>query len=514
MSVRQDAEHDSYDVVVVGSGLGGLTAAALLAHWGRRVLVVERHDRIGGYAHAFARRRHRFDSAVHLIAGGPPVTVGNPGIVPVLLDLLGVADRLEFHRLDPFYRAVFPDFQLDVPAGPGFLDAHVERFPAERVGLRRMQRLSTLLTREVQRLPADLPTSELLESSFPLLHRYRQATVSDVLDEHLRDPRLKAALTALWPYLGVPPSAVAFDMWAPMLTTYLEFGVYYCAGSFQRLVDALGASVTEHGGEVMVRTTVRRILVERDRVTGVVLDNGQRVTAPVVVSNADPLQTCEELVGTANVDGGYLGRLRSMRCSLSAAVLYLATDMDLDKEGMAHETFMFDSWDHDATYAGILGGAVPALTVSVPTLSDPSLTRDGLHLVTAVALLPYDAVTSWRHNKPTYERLIMDRLEELVPGIGRRTILAEGGTPRTMERYTLNLRGAIYGWEHTPDQSTTDRLPHRTPIEGLYLSGHWTQPGGGVLSVISSGVQTAEILTGASVLERPRPVPFFASLAG
>ncbi|WP_250291905.1 phytoene desaturase family protein [Frankia sp. CiP1_Cm_nod1] len=514
MSVRQDAERDSYDVVVIGSGLGGLTAAALLARWGRRVLVVERHDRIGGYAHAFTRRRHRFDSAVHLVAGGPPVTAGNPGIVPVLLDLLGVADRLEFHRLDPFYRVVLPGFQLDVPAGPDFLDAHAARFPAERVGLRRMQRLSTLLTREAQRLPPDLPTAELHGGDFPLLSRYRRATVSDVLDEHLSDARLKTALTALWPYLGVPPSVLAFDVWSLMITTYLEFGAYYCAGSFQRLVDAFGAGVTDNGGEVMVRTAARRILVERGRVTGVVLDNGQRVTAQAVVSNADPLQTCEELVGTENVDGGYLALLRSMRCSLSAAVLYLATGMDLGRAGMAHETFVFDGWDHDATYAGMLTGAVPALTVSVPTLSDPSLSRDGMHLVTAVALLPYDAVASWRHSKPRYERLIMDRLEELVPGIGSGAALAEGGTPRTMERYTLNLRGAIYGWEHAPDQTGTGRLPHRTPVEGLYLSGHWTQPGGGVLSVISSGVQTAEMLTGASVLERPRPVSFFAGAAG
>ena len=74
-----------------------------------------------------------------------------------------------------------------------------------------------------------------------------------------------------------------------------------------------------------------------------------------------------------------------------------------------------------------------------------------------------------------------------------------------MERYTLNLRGAIYGWEQTPDQSTTDRLPHRTPVEGLWLSGHWTQPGGGVLTAIASALQTVELVTRRPVFAPPAP---------
>jgi prolycopene isomerase len=276
-------------------------------------------------------------------------------------------------------------------------------------------------------------------------------------------------------------------------------------------VDAFGAALVEHGGEMLLHTTVRRIAVHGGRVTGVVLDNGQRIKAPVVVSNADPLQTCE-LVGAADIDTSYLTALRSKRPSLSAATVYLATDLDLAATGIAHETFVYDHWDHDESYHRILAGEVPSLVVTVPTLSDPTLARDGQHLVTLTALLPYTAAASWRRSKAHYEHLMRSRLERLLPGVSRRVTMAEGGTPRTMERYTLNLQGAIYGWEQTPDQSTTDRLPHRTPVEGLYLAGHWTQPGGGVLTTMSSGVQTAELIIGRPVFDAPPPA--LAMLAG
>ncbi len=516
MTIQVDAERDSYDVVVIGSGLGGLTAAALLARTGRSVLVVERHNRLGGYSHSFSRKRLIFDSAVHLIAGADIAPTGYPSMLPALLENLGVADRCRFTELDLLYRAMFPGLTADVPTGPDFLDVHTRLFPDEKLGLRRLQRLSTQLTREVMRTPPDLPSEALADAGLPLLHRYRHATVSQVFDEYLRDPKLKSLLGTLWPYLGVPPSKAAFDTWAPMLMNYIDLGVYYCVGSFQNLVNAIGASVVEADGEILMRTTVRRILVEDRRVRTVVLDNGQQIRASTVISNADPIQTCEELIGETIVGEPYLERLRGMRPSLSAAVVFLSTDLDLEQMDVAHETFLYDHWDQDEVYRRMTAGEVPALAVTVPTLSDPSLSRGGRHLVTLSTLIDYSAVDSWRAHKARYERLMLDKLEEVIPGINARIDFKETGTPRTMERYTLNSAGAIYGWEHTPDQSSTDRLPHRGPIEGLYFSGHWTQPGGGVLTVVSSGIQTAELVAGAPVFtpDFPRVQPFRSARVG
>lgn len=132
----------------------------------------------------------------------------------------------------------------------------------------------------------------------------------------------------------------------------------------------------------------------------------------------------------------------------------------------------------------------------IPTLTDPSLAPKDQHLLTATTLIPYSIANSWREEKLSYGEKLVHQVESKFPGLEDHVLMMEGATSRTMERYTLNLTGAIYGWEVTPAQVGRDRLGHKTPVKGLYLSGHWTQPGGGISSVVVSGVQTAQMLLG------------------
>jgi len=500
MRRQREARDERYDAIVVGSGLGGLACAALLARAGKRVLVAERHDRPGGCAHAFRRHGYLFDSAVHLVGGCAPTATSAGGLPYRLLRAVGAAEALEFEPIDPIYTAAFPGLELRPRSGiDEFVRSHVELFPAERKGLHSLVGECLALQTEVRSADEFAAPLEVMRQPrrFPTLLRYRRATLAQVMHDHLHDPRAKAAFAAFWPYLGLPPGRVSFLYFATMLLSYVAEGSFYCRGSFQRVAEALASSVERAGGELLLRAPVARIeLDERGRAAGVLLESGQRVSTEVVVSNADLRHTANELLDPDAVPSALRERIGQLRPSISAFVAYLATSLDLRARGATHETFVYGDFDHDASYQRTQAGRADWWTATVPTLADPSLAPAGVHLVTLTTLAPWASPAEWRAHKPAFLERSLELAERRMPGLRHSLLFAEGGSPSTLFDYTANSEGAIYGWALSPEQIGRGRPANATGIPGLWLAGHWAQPGGGVYGVLSSGVNAARAILG------------------
>jgi phytoene dehydrogenase-like protein len=496
MSVlKKEAAEEGYDVIVVGSGIGGLSAGALLAKAGKKVLVLEREEQAGGNLHSQQYGDYVLDAAMHILGGGCGSTVESEyGVIDSLLQLLGIRQECNFLRVSPIYTAVFPDFRLQAPLGlDPFQHEHARRFPTQEKYIRDLLVLCAQTRQELRAYPLALSFWDLLlfPNLFPSLYRYARAPLTCVLDEYLTDPRLKSAFSAMWLHLGLPPSRVSFLSWAVSMVNYIEEGAFYCRGSLQKMIDAFVEAVQRNDGQVLLETPVQRIVVEDEQVRGVLLGTGQRIQSPIVISNADVLQTFETLVGYEHLPAAHVTKIRKLKPSLSSCVISVATDLDLPQLGLSHEMLMFTHWDHDETYADIMEGRPSGITMHVPSMIDPSLAPPGEHILSISALVPARIAARWSDEKHSYTEAMLGLAEAMIPDLQNHISTVAGGPSRIMH---VGIKEPACGWEPSPEHVEEKQLGHETPIRGLYLSGHWSQPGLGLYTSIASGIRTAQLI--------------------
>ena len=487
-----------YDIIVIGSGIGGLTAASLLAKSGKSVLVLEAHDRPGGYAHGFKRKKYQFDSGVHLISGCGKEGYCGGQVIYKTLKATEMLDEVEFININPFSYAIFPELSIALPQTiADFVNTLAEQFPDQQEGLQALTELCLQLAEEItiaDELMAEVDYDRA-QQLMPALFKYRKATLTEVASEYITDPRLLGVFASNWPYLGLPPSQVSFVYWSTMLIGYMVDGSYYCKGGFQKLANTLVKGLQQQGGEIQYKSAVEKIIIENEQVAGVIIKN-ERIKAPIIISNADIRQTVFEMVGVQHFPPRYIQRINKMKHSLSIFVVYIATDLDLASMGIAHESFCYSDYDHDKNFSRTLQGDISWLSITAPTLVEPILAPEGEHLLMLTTLLPYQVSESWKLAKPEYMDIMLKMACQTIPELESHILFMEGGTPATMYRYTHNYHGAAYGWDVSPGQVGPSRIQNQSPVKGLYFSGHWSSPGGGVYGVSVSGVQTAQKILG------------------
>jgi all-trans-retinol 13,14-reductase len=503
----------SYDVIIIGSGIGGLTCGAFLAKHGKKVLIVEQHRKPGGAVTSFTRNGFTFDVPSVVGSMSPGIGYGR------ILSELGIFDKLEFIRLEKLYHLVYPDLAVDCYADADRYHAELESlFPSERRGLERYFTLLAKLMQEMRDSYYAPGPLQILQYPFrfPHIKRYAGIRFQDFLDRMFSDVRLKSVLSGGWEYLGLPPGRLSALYMLVMYQSYFAEGTYAPRGGYQKMAEAFAAAFRGFGGELRLSSPVRRIAIVSGRAAGVVLDDGEEIFGNVVVSNADVKRTFLELVGKERLPVPLLGRVAGMEMSGSGLTVHLGVRTQVPEKFNCGTVFVNPSWKavtsqwdayvNDEIAAG--PGNRP-FAFEVRSLADPSHAPAGCHAVRIMSLpLSSRYAGDWVRDDPGAYRDLKKRLqddlvaaaEQVLPGLSESIIVSDVSTPRTYERYLWSTGGAWYDAACTPEQVGLRRMPSRTMIPGLYLTGAKTFPGPGIVAAIESGVCTADILLDKQLL--------------
>ena len=497
-----------FDAIVIGSGIGGLGCAAALSRFGHRVAVFEQHDVPGGFTHTFERDGYAWDVGVHYLGQVGP---GQPmrrllewlsegridfASMGAVYDIVRLADgtRFEFARprdaLEANLREAFPHAADDIDR---FLAALNEA------------RGSATTPFQQRAMPAALGRAVGWWKREGV-HRWWERTLAEVLEETVRDTRLRDVLSAQWGDHGGRPADVSFAVHAMILEHFLE-GAWYPVGGAGAFAHGLIPTVEEAGGTVRTSAPVTRILVEDGKTCGVELRDGSRHRAPLVISDVGAHNTVARLLPPELRDSPWAQEIEALRPSVCHVGLYLGLEGDVEAAGATRANhWIYETSDISAVWDDPFEQSrAPALFVSFPSLKDPAHVRGpGRHTAEMVAWTDWKVFEPWVDtawgNRPDDYLALRTSLEESLlaqfaahfPGLAPMVRVRVLSTPLSTMHFTGHREGAVYGLETTPRRFASRALDVRTPVPGLLLAGQdVVMPG--VTGALMGGVLAAAV---------------------
>lgn len=517
----QDTTH--YDVIVIGSGIGGLTAAGLLARVaGKKVLVLERHLEPGGLTHTFRRDGASWDVGLHYVGQMEPGS-----LLRQLFDFLSDGE-LHWNRLPAHHeRCIHPGVDFRVPSDPvAYRQRLVDTWPDEA---RAIKRYFHDVKRAVRWANLGFASQMVPKPVAPLLRLLRKwhaslatQTTSDYMERHFRSPHLRALLASPWGDYGLPPSRSAFAMHAIIVTHYLA-GAWYPAGGSGRIARTIEPGIEARSGAVRVGQTVTDILIENGRAVGVKVkdtrsphDTIREYRAPVIISDVGAVSTYSRLLPQDDADIAH--RTSHMREAisklgqgLSAVALFLRLKESPRTLGIEGENLWINTTLHTddmvghtrdtlkgnprhvfLSFGGMNAGEDHFHTAQIISFIDPAAfawwqnqpqEQDGLHAhgphdVHAEVPAHPDGRRKARQHDTNYLSLkrtistgLLRCVENVIPGFSAQVMYAELATPLTFEDYSAHPQGMFYGLPATPERFAATWTGAQTPIPGLYLCG-------------------------------------------
>ena len=503
----------SYDAIVIGSGIGGLTTAASLSSMGWKVLVLEQHYTAGGFTHAYSREGYEWDVGVHYIGD-----VGYPTVTKKMFDFVS-NNNLTWAPMDDTYDRIFlGDEAFDLVKGKAaFVENLTARFPEERQAIEQYLLMIKKVNKAMRWFSVSKLLSpfmqKLLSPLFKLLTPgYFNKNTYQVLKSITNNEKLIAVLTGQWGDSGVPPKQGSFIIHSLIARHYLNGG-YYPIGGASKMAETIIPQIQKTGGDVFTYAEVKQILIDDGRAIGVLMADDNVIKAPMVISSAGAFNTYNKLIPQETArQYGYDKKLKTITPSCTNVGLFIGLKKTAEELKLPKTNFwIYLDQEHDKNIETFFKNPktpLPVIYISFPSAKDPSFESryPGRATIEIVAPANYDLFaqwkgTTWGKRGEDYEALsdefaqrMLQALYKKLPHLNGEIDYYEVSTPLSTEFFCFYDQGEIYGLQHDPKRFKQGWLQPQTKIKGLWLTGQ------DILSCGVAGAMIAGFLTAVKIL--------------
>lgn len=463
---------ESYDVIIIGAGISGLVCGCYLAKAGMKVLVVEQHDKPGGYCTSFKRQGFAFDAAAHALGG-----YREGAEFRQIITELGIDKIIKMTRFNPSDIVLTPDFKItfwnDTKKTVNDL---IKIFPKEKENIHNYYNYYD-----------NLASASQFENA-----KLKDKTFGTFLRSYFSDNVLMSAISyPVFGYGGLPPSLMHAFTGTKIFHEYVNDGGYYLEGGMQTLPNALAQVIEQNNGKLLYRRLAKRILCQNNIAVGVEFSNNESYASKYVVSACDITQTLKTFLGKDIVDKQRFDKLTNFIPSISSFILYIGIDKPFEElPAPGTNIWYLPYYDLDRMHKYVVQGDIDNIG------GGGFLFRVSPDRKTILALFNISFKTRlfWKQNKKRIAEAFLNNIARFIPDLKKHIAYFDAATPYTLYRYTLNHEGADYGWAPLQSQLFEPDFRQLSFIKGLYITGHWTAQTHGIRGVAYLGYNTAKLI--------------------
>jgi all-trans-retinol 13,14-reductase len=498
---------EKYDIIIIGAGLGGLTAGAKLSKEGKKVLLIEQHEIPGGCATTFRRRNYKVEVGLNELGG-----LDEEDIKYRIFNELGVFKNVKFIRIPEFYRYAGADLKITVPDDDlEAIELFCKNFPKEKKGIIKFFKRILKIRREINRFSALSPTLQslilpIIPFIFPSIAFNMNKTLGGFLGKCIKNEQLKACIAANIAYYHDDPNTMSLLFFSVAQGGFYRGGSYYIRGGSQELSNYLSSVICSNGGKILFNNLATKIIIENSKAIGVEYKpkndpdkSINRAYAKYVIANSAIPNVAEKLLSGKEALK-LKNKIAGLENSCSFFVVFLVFKKPLKDIGNKHYItfvntepfFKLSEWKklHNDDYS-----KRPFFFCDYSQI-DAKLADNG---IAQGVICSTDYISNWQNlsideyrvKKEKCAQEFLDQLEKVIPGVKDNVDYYEIGTPKTLERYILTPGGSVYGFAQTVRQAVPRRMAVKSPIKNLFFASAWSFPGGGFTGAIMSGYQCA-----------------------